>query len=501
MAQPRPASHLHNADSAKREAQAGDAMAARGELLAACDHYEQAIRLQPDNAQFYYQLGACEWQLGRVKAGEDFEKAVLLSPRFAMAHAALAAWYLQYGLVESAEHASRRAMELSPQDNSVMQSRAAVLEAMGELDAAWHLVEQLVKRGLTPMPLIRLYGRMACYHGQQQQALGLIEKQLVDASKSAMDRARLHLSAAELLDSLGRYDDAFGHARRGNELVRPAYDPKAHERTFDILIDYFTRQRLGSLPKGTDRSDKPVFIVGMPRSGTSLVEQILATHPAVHGAGELDFMSHVWAGTVQMLSARPEQYPGCLDRLTVEQADGMAQIYLQPLIALNPGASRITDKLPLNFLHMGLIALLLPGARIIDCRRDPRDTCLSCFMTMFESGNDFKFDLNHAAHFYGQYRRLMRHWKESLDLPILKVSYEELVTDPENQTRRMLDHLGLPWDQRCMRFHESKRPVTTSSMQQVRRPLYQSSIGRWRHYERHLTELNQWFNETRANER
>jgi tetratricopeptide (TPR) repeat protein len=501
MPQPRPASHLPDIDSAKREAQAGDAMAARGELQNACDHYEKAILLQPDNAQFYCQLGACEWKLGRVQAGGYFEKAVHLSPRFAMAHAALAAWYLQYGLVESAERASRRAIELSPQDNSVMQSRAAVLEATGELDAAWHFVEQLVKRGFTPMPLIRLYGRMACYHGQQQQALELVEKQLVDASRSVMDRARLHLTAAELLDSLSRYDDAFGHAQRGNQLVRPAYDPKAHERTFDILIDYFTRQRLGSLPKGTDRSDKPVFIVGMPRSGTSLVEQILATHPAVHGAGELDFMSHVWAGTVQMLSARPEQYPACLDRLTVEQAGGMAQIYLQPLIALNPGASRITDKLPLNFLHMGLIALLLPGARIIDCRRDPRDTCLSCFMTMFESGNDFKFDLSNTAHFYGQYRRLMRHWKDSLDLPILEVSYEELVTDPENQTRRMLDYLGLPWDQRCLRFHESKRPVTTSSMQQVRRPLYQSSIGRWRHYERHLVELDQWFNETRADER
>jgi hypothetical protein len=243
------------------------------------------------------------------------------------------------------------------------------------------------------------------------------------------------------------------------------------------------------MPKGTDRSEKPVFIVGMPRSGTSLVEQILASHPAVHGAGELDFMSHVLAGTVQMVSARPEQYPACLDKLTIEQADGMAQIYLKPLISMNPAAARITDKLPLNFLHLGLIALLMPGARVIDCRRDRRDACLSCFFALFEGGNEFKFDLNNTAHFYDQHRRLMDHWKNSLELPTLEVSYEDLVTDPENQTRRMLGFLGLPWDEQCLAFHQSKRPVSSSSIQQVRQPLYRSSIGRWRNYERHLTGL------------
>ncbi|MGA2585118.1 MAG: sulfotransferase [Tepidisphaeraceae bacterium] len=462
-------------------------------LLAACIKYERAIELQPDNARLYFQLAACEWRLGRVHAGEHFQKAVGLDPKFAVANAALASWYLENGLVEPADQASRRAMEISPEDGSVMQSRAAVLEAMGELNAAWDLVLRLVNRGFVPMPLVRLYGRMARYQHHEQKALDLIEKQLKNSKLSVPDQALLHFAAADLLDSLGKYDEAFAHAWTANQLARTPYDPKSHERTFDIFIDYFTRQRLGSLPKGSDRSEKPVFIVGMPRSGGSLVEQILASHPSVHGAGELDFMSHVWAGTVQMLSARPEEYPSCLDRLTLEQVDGLAEIYLQPLIAMNPPALRITDKLPLNFLHLGLIALLLPGARIIDCRRDPRDNCLSCFMAAFEKGSDFKFDLNNTAHFYNQYRRLMRHWHESFDLPILEVSYEALVTDPENQTRRMLDFLGLPWDGRCLRFHENKRAVITSSMQQVRRPLYQSSIGRWRNYRRHFSELDRWF--------
>jgi tetratricopeptide (TPR) repeat protein len=482
-----------NADAAALEARAGDALAAQGQLPAACARYEQAIRLQPDNPRLYCQLALCEWRLGRAEAEAHFQAAVQLNPRFVLAHAALAAWCLEQGQVESADRASRRALELAPDDNSVLQTRATILEVMGEMDAAWQLVERLVDRGFLSMPLLRLYGRMAPYRGQQDRALQLVEKHLANSACSPADQARLHFTAAELLDSLSRFDEAFDHARRGNQLARPPYDPKAHERTFDAFIQYFTRARLRALPRARHHSDKPVFIVGMPRSGTSLVEQILAAHPLVHGGGELDLMGRAWSATLQQLSARPEQYPECLDRLTVEHADAVAQTYLQPLSALNPGAARITDKLPLNFLHLGLIALLLPGAKVIDCLRDPRDTSLSCFMAMFESGNEFKFDLNQIAHFYCQYRRLMTHWKEVLDIPILEISYEELVTDTEKQTRRILDFIGLAWDERCLRFHESKRPVTTSSVQQVRRPLYRSSIGRWRHYRRHLGELDRWF--------
>lgn len=483
-------------DRARDAAKAAESLAARGELSAACEQYQRALVLQSDNEKFHCRLGLFQWRLGRVEAGASLRKATDLNPRFAMAHAALSSWYLQQGLIESADQSSRTAIELVPEDNGIIQSRAAVLEAIGELDAAWEMVIRLVQRGFTPMPLIRLYGRMACHRDQQPLALDLIERQLTDSKESPADKARLHFSAAELLDSLGRYDDAFHHAAQANQLARPPYDAQSHERTFDTLIKYFTSEKLRHLAKVDDRNEAPVFIVGMPRSGTSLVEQILASHPSVHGTGELDFMQHVWAGTVQMLSAKPDEYPCCLDNLTVDQASGMSQIYLQPLLAMNPAASRITDKLPLNFLHLGLIAMLLPGARIIDCVRDPRDTCLSCFMATFNAGNEFKHDLNHTAHFLIQSRRLMRHWKHSIDLPIFEVAYEQLVTEPESQTRRMLEFLGLPWDERCLQFHQSKRPVNTSSLQQIRRPLYQSSVGRWKNYERHLTELNRWFTET-----
>ncbi|HVX13304.1 MAG TPA: sulfotransferase [Pirellulales bacterium] len=491
MAKPHPPLTGPVLDAARREAEAGSAMVARGQLEAACMHYQRAIQLQPDFAPFYYRLGVCEWRLDRLQAGEHLNQAVALDPQSTLAHAALASWSLQHGRVDAADQASKTALELSPEDNAAVQTRAQVLEVLGDLDTAWDLVQRLIQRGFVSMPLLILYGRMACYHEQQRQALDLVTRQLNAPTHSALDRAHLHFIAAELLDSLKRYDEAFEHARQANELTRVPYDPGRHEATINAFIAYFTRQRLSSLPRPRDRSNKPVFIVGMPRSGTSLVEQILASHPEVHAAGESEMMNHVWQAALDALSAGPSEYPACLDGLTTEQADALGQLYSRSLIAPNPGASCVTDKLPLNFLHVGLIAVLLPGARIIDCQRDPRDTCLSCFMTMFRAGHDFKFRLDHAAHFWRQYRRLMRHWNDAVDLPILEVSYESLIADPENQTRRMLDFLRLPWDERCLRFYESKRAVRTASLQQVRRPLYQSSLGRWRHYARHLRELDQ----------
>jgi sulfotransferase family protein len=234
----------------------------------------------------------------------------------------------------------------------------------------------------------------------------------------------------------------------------------------------------------------PLFIVGMPRSGTSLVEQILASHPQVHGGGELDVMFKAATAAMQKLSRQGwAEFPQYFNRLSLGTADELADIYLQPLIALNPAAQRITDKMPLNFLHVGLIALLFPQSRVIHCRRDPMDTCLSCFMTDFAAGNEFSYDLTALGHFHRQQERLMAHWKSVLDLPIFDVNYEQLVSDPQPQTRRLLEFAGLSWNDKCLRFHENDRFVNTASNEQVRRPMYKSSVQRWKNYEKHLIPL------------
>jgi tetratricopeptide (TPR) repeat protein len=463
---------------------------ARGDFVAARDPLELAIVVDPKNAQLHWQLGVCHAGSNHLNLAHDcFREAIRLDPSFAHAHASLGAWYLIFGMVELALQSSAKAFALCPSDSRIIQSHARILEAAGQMEPAWQLAQQLIDRKLITAGTLRLYGRMARYRHQQPTALALTEQLLAANSLSVNERAGLHFTAADLLDSLQQYDQAFAHADAGNRISRPRYDPASHQRTFDKFVDYFTAEQLGRLARSEETTGKPVLIVGMPRSGTSLIEQILASHPDIHGAGELDFMEHIFHGTLAMLSAKAADYPQCLDRLTTEQATGMAQIYLQPLTALGPSAIRITDKLPLNFLHLGLIQILLPGARIIHCRRDAMDTCLSCHMHSFASGNDFKFDLTHLGLFHRQYQRLMVHWTSSLDLPMLQMNYEDIVTDPEGQTRRMLDFLDLPFDPACLDFHRTQRPVLTSSIQQVRQPLYGSAVHRWKHYEKHLAPL------------
>lgn len=485
-----PNSAQGDAEMELRQTAAGDHFTARHQYDRARWHYAEALRLKPQNDRVLCAIAACDFVLGdRDDAISHLEEAVRVNPKSAVAHESLGQMYLSDGIIERALQASARSVELAPDQMGHLASRAWVLEAAGELEEAWELVQRVVEDGRYLRHVVRLYARLARRRGRHQQALELVFKVMSGGGKPPKEQSSLHLAVAELLEDAGRYDEAFAHAVRGNALRRQQYDPDAHEQMVSRVIAYFTRDRMRFLARATTRSDRPVFVVGMPRSGTSLIEQILASHPEVHGAGELDWMCRIYAGALGMLSATENDYPACLDRLTVDQADGLAQTYLPPMNGLSPSALRITDKFPLNFLHLGLIAVLLPEARIIHCRRDAMDTCLSCFMTHFTFGNDYKYNLTHLGRFYRDYQRLMAHWKNVLDLRILEVDYESVIANAENESRRMVEFLGLPWDERCLRFHETKRSVATASVQQVRRPIYKSSVQRWRRYENRLTPL------------
>lgn len=403
----------------------------------------------------------------------------------------LARLYLERRDLKSALEHSAIAAELAPHDADVSTTRASVLIASRDLSGAWSLIEPLLAGDRPSVRLVILFTRIAPQLNKEPEALALILRLLEQSAYAgAADERGLRYAAAALLDSVERYDEAFEQARLAGILRGVRYQADAVESGIDRQIAYFTRAKIHDLPHATHGSEKPMFIVGMPRSGTSLVEQILATHPSVHGAGELDWMFSVATAAMQKLSRDGwNDFPQYFDRLSVESANNLAEIYLRPLLALDPQALRITDKMPLNFLHLGLIALLFPESRIIHCRRDPLDTCLSCFMTDFAGGNEFAYDLASLGHFYRQYERLMEHCKSALVIPILETPYEQLVCDPEPNTRRLLEFAGLPWDPSCLRFHENDRFINTASNEQIRRPMYQSSVGRWKHYDKHLAPL------------
>ncbi len=298
------------------------------------------------------------------------------------------------------------------------------------------------------------------------------------------EAAHLHFALGKIFDDRGEYDTAFTHYREGNRLMRQTVQFSAADfgAYVDRIIGTFGSELLAQRDVFGSQSELPVFIIGMPRSGTTLIEQIVSSHPAVHGSGELDKLATLAAGL--------DSYPETTRALDGSALQHLAAEYEARLLRdAPPGTQRITDKMPSNLLHLGFVALLFPRARVIHCRREPLDVCLSIFFQAFSGGNEYAYDLTDIGMYYRQYERLMAHWGAVSPLNMLEVRYEDLVTDPENITRRLIEFLGLPWDDRCLAHTENQRPIQTGSIWQARQPIYTSSVQRWRRYEKHLGPL------------
>jgi Sulfotransferase family len=284
-------------------------------------------------------------------------------------------------------------------------------------------------------------------------------------------------------DDVRDFGGAFGHFKRANELLKTAaedYDRKERSSLIDELIRVYSREAISALGTAGSSSVKPVFVVGMPRSGTSLAEQIIASHPAAFGAGELYF----WATEIAKDTGLARGIPSEPARTKI------AEEYLRVLQGYSANASRVVDKAPVNCDFLGLIYSVFPNARVIYMRRDPIDTCLSCYFQQFLTGLNFTFELSDLAHYYREHRRIMAHWRAVLPPGlILEVPYEELVTDQETWSRKILQFIGLDWDPRCLEFHTNERQVATASAWQVRQKIYESSVGRWRNYEKFIGPL------------
>jgi tetratricopeptide (TPR) repeat protein len=301
------------------------------------------------------------------------------------------------------------------------------------------------------------------------------------------DRINAGFALGKLLDDADRYEEAFAAFSNANALGKQRladqgqrYDPEGFHRHIDTLIEIFTPDFFANRRTWGIDSDLPVFIVGMPRSGTTLIEQIAASHPNVHGAGEIKDISRI------DFSLGGSTVESAAQSWTAPSIHHAAAAHLKHLQSLSPDSTHIVDKMHHNVLGLGLIAVLFPNARIIFSRRDPRDTALSCFFQLFSEPPVFSFDLAHCADQCKGIDRLMDHWLQTLPLRMLEVRYEEVVADQETQSRRLIDFLGLPWDPTCLDFQRAKNPVLTSSVWQVRQPIYTRSVGRWRNYQSHL---------------
>lgn len=473
----------------------GNALLRAGRVAEAATAYERVLELAPQLAEGHFNLGNALQLLGRLEeAVGAYHRALQLKPDYARAYNNLGNTLRTLGRWEEALETYDQAISLRTAGfEAALENKALLLKALGrrveslqateqalQLDphsvAAWHIRAQLRKFTAADPEIAAM-----------EAALAAREPRLC-----LEDRARLRFALGKAWLDAGNAERAFEHLHEGNRLKRSTvtYDAESSGRWMGEIVARFTPDLMARLAGAGDSTATPVFIVGMPRSGTSLVEQILASHPEVHGAGELTLLRDLVAGIAVAAPGGPGSYPQWLAQLEPRDLAPLGRRYAERLSALAPGRQRVIDKEPLNFLYCGLIHLMLPNARIVHCRRNALDTCLSCYTKPFVGELGFAYDLRELGLYYRHYERLMAHWRALLPPAcFLEVDYETLVEDLEGQGRRLVDFCGLEWNQACLSFYQTPRQVLTASATQVREPLYRTSVGRWKSYARYLTPL------------
>jgi tetratricopeptide (TPR) repeat protein len=469
---------------ARLHANLGHVLHCLGDFRAAIEHCRRAIELGPWLPESYLHLGNSQLALNALyEADAAYAAGLEVAPDHPALHTAHAMAERALGRLAEAEASTRRSLALRPGAADTLALLGSLAIDHGRFDEA----EDLLRKALVIDPELpeALTSLMAA------RKMGPADVPWRDAAERVLARSLPVAHAINLHHAIGKYyddiddrDAAFEHHRMGNELARRTrgrYDLAEMTQRVTRTLDAFDRTALASLRAGGVDSQRPVFVVGMPRSGTSLTEQILATHPEVHGAGELLYW--IFAADAER-AATPERRAATIAEL--------GRTYLEGLATQAPDAPRVVDKLPVNFRNIGLIHAALPGARFIHLERNPLDTCLSIYFQGFSAAHPYATDFGDLAHYYHEYRRLMAHWRTVLPpQTLLDVRYEDLVDDPEGWSRRMLAHIGLPWDPRCLEFHRTRRPVLTASNWQVRQPISKGSVDRWRRYERFIGPLRE----------
>ena len=451
--------------------------------------YQQVLEHSAANVPALHGLGRIALDIGMLDtAAEFFTIALQAEPGNIAVNKSLALLFTRQNRIDEAIELYSNILRMDSANGYVCGELARLYLLSGDIDAALEHFRQAFE--INPSDPKNLHGLIQLNpQSITPEVLKAVETQLEEPDLALNERSSFYFALGAIHDRAGRYDEAFANYSVAN-LAKPLnYDADQHSRLVTNTIDTFTSKLFEKYAYAGNSSSRPVFIIGMPRSGTTLVEQILASHPDIHAAGELNHIEQL----VAALSSQAERqlaYPQMLKDISSDDIRCLADSQLQLIDNLAGNeALRVTDKMPLNFLHLGLIALLFPNAHIIHCRRNPLDTCLSCYFQNFSGNHAYAGDLENLGHFYRQYERLMLHWYSVLPVLIHTVDYEKLIDEPESTSRQLLAYLGLDWDEACLQFHHTPRQVQTASLVQVRRPLYRSSVERWREYDKHLSPL------------
>jgi len=495
-----------------------DAAAAQGDYAEAVVRLQEVLSAKPDHVTALSNLGDALCFLGRYPEAERaYRRAVQVGPKRAETHLKLGSVLHSRGDFTGAETALRRAVKLEPRSPNPLCALGHTLTALHRTDDARICFEKALR--LKPRSTGALCGvaRLATMDGRFGDAETLLRRalefdpecieahtwlveqrrmtpadqdwlermrRLLERPLAPVDKSGLHFAMGKYFDDIGDYASAFGAFRKANEerkKISMRYDRAARAAWVDDVVRHYTTERVATPVDGANDSRRPVFVVGMMRSGTSLIEQIIASHPQAMGAGELQFWGILEYKHQDWVRGRaPDPDLGAK----------LAQSYLEELGRHSSDAARVVDKTPANVDYLGVIHRVLPNARFIYMQRDPVDVCLSCYFQNFINAASFAMDLQDLAHYYREHHRLVAHWRSVLPKEVfLEVPYEGLVADPEAWSRRVLEFLGLEWHPKVLEFHKTERAVLTASHWQVRQKMYSSSVGRWKHYQKFIGPL------------
>jgi tetratricopeptide (TPR) repeat protein len=478
----------------------GNALRGLGRWEAAEVAFRRALHLQPDNAVLHANLGNLLGDLKRFEEAKAcYRRAIEIDPELAVAHYGLAGCDRSLGDLAAATESYQKVLSLTPDQAFVWNDLGRTLRSLGRFEEAVAAFRQ----SLAVNPEFgEAYRNLASCQQltADDQNLARLSGLADQQDLPIEERAAAGFAMGKVLDDADRFEEAFLAYERANRIYRDSraavgerFDAVELHREVDEIIASFDSPFFASALDWGSASELPVFIVGMPRSGTSLVEQIAASHSRVFGAGELREIGNLAQQLDPIIAAirsgcgEDAAEAGAGHRMTIRR---LSDAHLEHLKALNDRAERVIDKMPDNIFKLGAIATLFTGARVIFCRRDPLDTCLSCYFQKFTAGQlGFSYDLADCAKRYLETERLTAHWRKVLPLSWLNVEYEALVSDLEAQSRRIIRFLGFDWEPACLDFHRTARTVTTASAWQVRQPLYDRAVGRWRKYQAHLAPL------------
>lgn len=491
-------------------------------------YYEKAVHLNHLSAPAYFHQALAQIDLGQLnKAASSLEKCLAINEAFPYAHLRISAVYERLGLRDKAVRHAESVLEKEPNNIEALNRLARVKTFLGaleearryyqlvlsetpddvhaaaglaglhvkrgEIEQAVALIEPFLDSGSTPNAIAFLFSDICQFTGQCEEAAGVIEGILQRSTEPRARHRRLIYALAKLYDRLQQFDKAFETVSEANKLKQAEAGTPVIADQAGRLIRIWTSEFNARLPVSNAKagSIEPIFIVGMPRSGTSLTEQILASHPEVYGAGELTMIDDI-RGKYFGIAGTNSGYPDCLQTATDSVMNESRKECLGQLSSLaGSGYRMVTDKMPENFWNLGLIRLIFPAAKIIHCIRNPLDTCISCYFTDFRDGHEYSCDLSSLGVYYRQYQKVMRHWKYALRIPLFEVRYEDLVDNAEETSRTLVDYCGLEWDSRCLNSHKTRRDVNTASFAQVRHKIYTSSVERWKSYDKYIALLRE----------